>query len=142
MAGGNLRSETLPGGSWDGSEPDRFRIDPAAVVHDSTWATRLADAAGGQKFLTRYPGSRRLVVLDHANGTPLTWTVEYHAPDLQWTYTLILDDASGRILFETTCEYTPAAMRRPGLPNCYGETADRDPPPISPIEPSPHWDAV
>lgn len=132
----------LPGGPWTGGRIDRFRIAPAAVSHDSQWATRLGDVIGGAAFLRTYPGSRRSIVLDHAMGDPLTWTVEYQSPDGYWVLTFIIEDATGDILHRSLCEYTPAAMARPGLPNCERDSERKQTPFVPPLDPSPEWDLL
>lgn len=138
-AQGPVAVDELPGGNWPGGRNDRFRVEPDQVAHDSQWAIRLADAAEGAAFLAHYPGSRRSIVLDHADGDPLTWTVDYQTPDQYWALTLILEDTSGRILHRALCEYTPAAMARPGWPNCDQDSHPRDPPFVPLLEPSPWW---
>jgi hypothetical protein len=130
----------LPGGKWEGGRLDRFRVDPHLVAHDSQWAIRIADAIGGGAFLHRFPGSSRSIVLDHAFGDPLTWTVDYQTPDRYYALTVIVEDATGRILHIATCDYSPAAMAQPGLPNCVRDFEPKDPPFIPLIQPSPDWD--
>ena len=130
----------LPGGNWEGGRVDRFRVDPHLITHDSQWAIRIADAAGGAAFLHRYPGTSRSIVLDHALGDPLTWTVDYQTPDRYYTLTMILEDATGRILHTATCDYSPAAMAQPGLPNCVRDFEPKDPPFIPLLQPSLDWD--
>ena len=138
-APGQVTYRELPGGKWQGGRTDRFRVDPSLVAHDSQWAIRIADAAGGSAFLNRFPGTSRSIVLDHAFGDPLTWTVEYQTPDRYYGLTFILEDATGRILHTATCDYSPAAMAQPGLPNCARDFEPKDPPFVPLIEPRPDW---
>lgn len=139
---GEVTLTELPGGPWQGGRADRFRIVPAGLTHDSQAATRLGDLAGGREFLRRYPGTRRSIVLDHAMGDPLTWTVEYQSPDGYWVLTYIIEDATGDILHRSICEYTPAAMARPGLPNCQRTSERRPVPKAPPLETKPGWDLL
>lgn len=142
LAAGEVVTAELPGSNWEGGRRDRFRIDPGLVRHDSHWAIRIADAVGGAAFIAQYPGSQRSIVLDHGMGEPLTWTIEYQTPDNYYTLTYIIEDATGRILHIARCEFTPAAMARPGLPNCARDFEVKDPPVLPPVESSLDWGIV